>query len=1208
MRLSHLEIIGFKSFANKLDIKFSDGVTAVVGPNGCGKSNIVDAIRWVLGEQRATALRGERMEDIIFNGTASRKPLGMAEVSLTIDNSEQRLPIEYSEVTITRRYFRSGDSEYFLNKVPCRLKDITDLLLDTGMGTHAYSIIEQGMVDSIVNGSALDRRHLIEEAAGINKYKSRRRLAERKLESTQQDLLRIADLLEEVERNTGSLRRQLWKFERFQRLTHDKKEVELAVVYHQYQALREQGEPVRLALEALSRDRTALTVAISAAEARMESRNLELTEKERVLREWQEEVNTCDELIRGSNERALVARTRRNGLEARLEVVSKESDTIEAEQEHMAERRTRAQEELDGMGDALEQAKTAFQERDARAQAFSTQVIGRREAMRVLQNRRLDVMSRLTEKRAEIAAIETRMDGQRNRQYDINHTRARLTTEITDFDEKGNAAQKELKAVSLLVDENRELKAEVEEASQDLQRRRESIRERLSLLDTELATKSREHSLLTRMRQQYEGYGQGVRALLVDGPSINGLQGTLADVLTVDSRYAGVIEAFLGDTSQSILSETTEDALTGIANLTDRQAGQASFLIMDRFASRTLQTVPVSDPAIIGRASDFVTLPENVRPLVVYLLSQSILVTDLDAALRLSPHFSDEAGWRLLTLAGEVVDPAGIVTGGRGAQTDAHLLSRVSRLETLEEEISGQRAEREKLGAELADVVARVNALLERRTILDRTLAEQQPRQMKIDQSVRQFDFQRTQLVEREKQLAQEADGIETQTKDQATVLKTVREAMTALVRSREEAEAADQEAQDELRQIEAENQRLSNQAQEARVTHISLESRRNELRTTAGHIGQQLERLTQTHSQRKQEITLATQQMTELNQTLAQCEEELKVLYTQRREKEVGRDTVLSTHRALQDEVRSLQNDAMEARKALTLIQDQIHGKELQDAELYMRSQEIRRSMMQQYDADPEQMAEIPMIPGLDEFDASTATAMLDDVQRKVDELGPINMAAVEEFNAAKERLDFLTQQRDDLVEAKENLEKTIIKMNRAARARFLDTFEEVRHHFMKTFQALFEGGEADLILDDGDPLEVGIDITARPRGKRLQSIALMSGGETALTAIALLFAIYLVKPSPFCVFDEVDAPLDDANVRRFASALRQFVQDTQFLVVTHNKRTMEAADFLYGITMDDPGSSRMVSVKLSGESSSDMGSIVSPDMTDPNKVEESA
>jgi chromosome segregation protein len=1186
MRLSHLEIVGFKSFSSKLKVKFSDGITAVVGPNGCGKSNIVDAIRWVLGEHRATSLRGNRMEDIIFSGTALRKPLGMAEVSLTIDNQDQKLPIEYSEVTLTRRYFRSGDSEYFINKVRCRLRDITDLLLDTGMGAHAYSIIEQGMVDSIVNGSPMERRQLIEEAAGINKYKTRRRLAQRKLEGTEHDLVRIADLLEEVERTSGSLRRQVWKYDRHQRLTQDIQDIEVVIAYHNFMTFRQQAEPVRAKISELTKQKEMLSTRIRTVEANIEKQHLEMTEKERMLQERHALFNEVDSGIRTLNEQVLVNRERRSGLEHRVKIAEEDIERSQAELRQINDQQKRAQNDQQGVVEALEQTRTLFQERDKEAHAFAGQVTHLKESTRVLQSRRYMLIQQQTEKQAEIKALESRIDGLRNRQYDVGKTHEKIAGDLVDVDKNLKAAKKELHRAVLQVNESTKLKTSTDQDLQAKQQRREAGRERQSALATQLATREREHGLLVQMQQQYAGYEQGVKALMTDGPSIQGLRGTLAEQITVDKRYATVIEAQMGDILQYVVSESMDDAQQGIRYLRDNKVGTVSFLLLDRIIDQpgSVTDLPADDKGIIGRATDYVKTDKALAPALAYLLSHTVLVQDIETAFRLVPFFNDGQGWQLLTLAGEQIDPVGILTGGTGVEEDTSLLSRANRIETIETELNTLREEHRVLTEDLVTLATDLNVLIERRTMTDRALSEQQQSHMRIEQNVRQHEFQHEQLGDRERSLAQEAKTLTLQSDEAVTHLKEMRDEGVRSARSCEMAEAAAQEAQEELDQLEADGQRFSNAAHEARVALISLESRGNELRTTSTHLTQQDERLNTVLTQRREEIVQGTTLAAELNKVLEQGEEELKALYTNRREKELARDAVMEEHRAIQENVRSLQQDGQEGRNALSQIQEQIHQAELEDTELDMKGHQIRSLLIDQYETDPENITELPNIPGLETFDAETAQAIRHDLQRKLDELGPINMAAVEEYNVAKERVDFLKQQQDDLIGAKENLEKTIVKMNRAARARFLDTFEEIRHHFTKTFQALFEGGEADLKLEEGDPLEAGIEIMARPSGKRLQSIALLSGGETALTAIALLFAIYLVKPSPFCVFDEVDAPLDDANVRRFAAALHQFSQETQFLVVTHNKRTMEAADFLYGITMEEPGMSKMVSVRLEG------------------------
>ena len=515
--------------------------------------------------------------------------------------------------------------------------------------------------------------------------------------------------------------------------------------------------------------------------------------------------------------------------------------------------------------------------------------------------------------------------------------------------------------------------------------------------------------------------------------------------------------------------------------------------------------------------------------------------------------------------------------------------ARAERIAEIEGELEEDRAQRDKVAVELEGLETELAALADRQASVEQVLGESRRKLMETESRERQLDFERSRMTEQDEELAREADSLAADAKAATGEREQRKKAMETLARDRVSAEEEERTNQQTLDEMEEERQHLAEAANEARVALVSMESRSNELSTTDEFLTQENERLANLLTQRKTEAVEAGSQSTELEKAQQKNEKQLEAHYASRRERAVDRDAVLEEHQNLQEAERQLQQHLGENRNELTQVQEQVHQAELEDAELYMKSNEIRRQLMDRHDTDPEGMDELPRIEELDEYSPDAAQTLRDSIQRKVDDLGPINMAAVEEYRAGKERLDFLQQQQNDLIEAKDNLEKTIIKMNKAARSRFMTTFEEVRTNFMTTFQTLFEGGEADLMLEEGDPLEAGIEIMARPGGKRLQSLALLSGGETALTAIALLFAIYLVKPSPFCVFDEVDAPLDDANVRRFASALRQFTSDTQFLVVTHNKRTMEAADYLYGITMEEPGLSKMVSVRLEDAESED-------------------
>ena len=1197
MRLSHLEIIGFKSFSTRLKVKFSDGITAVVGPNGCGKSNIVDAIRWALGEHRATSLRGDRMEDIIFNGTAARKPLGMAEVSLTIDNSEQKLPVEYSEVTITRRYFRSGASEYQINKVPCRLKDITNLLLDTGMGAHAYSIIEQGMVESVVNGSPLERRQLIEEAAGINKYKTRRRLAQRKLEGTEHDLIRIADLLDEVERSVNALRRQVRKYERYDRLMQQMKDVEIVAACHEFLHLRRQTEPVRDRIRKLSDEKETLLARIRTAEAAVEANKAVQLEKETLLQDRQGTVNRIDEQIRTLNEELLVSKERSAGLEQRARSASEEAQEAETEQKRIRGDLSQIGSDRKTLDTALEQARTTFAARDAEARDFAGRIAAQKESSQVLRNHSMALIQKHSDGQAEISTLQAREETMRNRMGEIGAARKRLAEELDTNKKAAEAVMKELGEARKAVAENTTLNATLQESAQDAQNCLESAREAMSGIETALATAEKERALLDRMHRQYEGYGQGVKALLTNGAEIGGFRGVLADQIKIDKQYESVIAAYLDDMLQYVVAERMDAAEAGIGYLREKESGQVSFILLDRMKPRPSPSeLPFEDKGIIGRASSFVTSGEEVSPAVVHLLSRVVLVNDLETAYRLSPLFDTEQDWKLLTAGGEVVDPAGLLTGGSAVEDESDLLRRVERIEALDGEIAVGRSEREKTGEEIEGLSAELAALTERQSSVGQVLGKSQRELMELEARGRQCEFELARLGEQDGELEGESESLAGQVESAAADREQKKKELEKLARDRLAAEEEVGAHQDTLDELEGERQRLAESAHEARIALVNLESKSNELNTSGEFLAQEDERLSKLLDQRKTEAVEAGSQTKELRQNQERHEKQLEVLYKSRREREVDRDAVFEEHRNLQDEERGMQQGLGESRNGLTQVQEQVHQAELEDAELYMKSNEIRRQLMEKYDTDPESVEELPEIAEMEEYSSDAAQNLRYDLQRKVDDLGPINMAAVEEYRASKERLDFLQQQQNDLIEAKENLEKTIVKMNKAARTRFMTTFEEVRANFMTTFQTLFEGGEADLKLEEGDPLETGIEIMARPGGKRLQSLALLSGGETALTAIALLFAIYLVKPSPFCVFDEVDAPLDDANVRRFAGALRQFTSDTQFLVVTHNKRTMEAADYLYGITMEEPGLSKMVSVRLEGAESEELEPAVAP------------
>ena len=961
------------------------------------------------------------------------------------------------------------------------------------------------------------------------------------------------------------------------------KDVDVVIGCHKYLDLKQQSQPVQANIKKLGSEKESLLTRIRTADADVEVNNAVLLEKEGQLQNRQDTVNQIDDQIRTLNEDLLVSRERTAGLEQRAKTALAETELAETEQKRIQKQLAQIEDDRKTLNTGLEQARTAFAEREISAKASDEQIAVQKESTQVLRNRSFELIQKHSHEQAEISTLEARKDSLYSRSNEVAALRKKLSQELETNSKAVENLKKELLEGRNLVDENTLLNSTLQESVQNVRNRLETDRDEFSTVESTLATVEKERALLDRMHRQYEGYAQGVRNLLADGTEATGLQGVIADHISIEKEYESLIATYLDNMLQYVVADHEKDVLDSIRYLREHESGRVSFILLDRLKSRPAPSeLPFEDDGIIGRASSFVTASENLEPVIVHLLSRVVLVTDLETAFRLSPVFDTNQDWKLLTSDGEIIDPAGLLTGGSTVENESDLLRRKERINTLDGELKTYQVKRDKMAGEIEELSDELATLTERQSTTEQFLAKSQSKVMELENHEKQYDFELTRLNGQDEGLENEAESLAKQLKISEEESAKHSIDLEELTQNRTSIEDEVQENQEMLDELEIGRQRLSEAAHEARIALVSLESRSNELGTTDEFLSQENDRLTKVLLQRKAETLEAGEQTKKLKISQENHEKKLEVLYKSRREREIDRDAVLEEHRNLQDEVRGIQQKVGEGRNALTQVQEQVHQAELEVAELYMKSNEVRRQLMENHGTDPEEMDIPPQIDELEDYTSDAAQTLRHGIQSKVDELGPINMAAVEEYKVTKERLDFLQQQQTDLIEAKENLEKTIVKMNKAARARFMTTFEQVRKNFMTTFQTLFDGGEADLKLEEGDALETGIEIMARPGGKRLQSLALLSGGETALTAIALLFAIYLVKPSPFCVFDEVDAPLDDANVRRFASALRQFTNETQFLVVTHNKRTMEAADYLYGITMEEPGLSKMVSVRL--------------------------
>lgn len=1127
MYLSKLELHGFKSFAERTTLQFDPGITAVVGPNGCGKSNVVDAVRWVVGEQRARVLRSEKMDNVIFNGAARRRPLGMAEVLLTIENTRGVLPTEYGEVTIGRRLYRSGESEYLLNGVQCRLKDIVDLFMDTGMGAGAYSVIELKMVDEILSENAHDRRHLFEEAAGITKYKLRRAQTLRKLDGTQADLDRLRDLTDEIGKRVRSLKRQAEKAARFKEHAARLRSLELLLTVQEHTRLGSRQATTEGELAALRAETDALGAALLAEDERLTALQQELGRREQALAEAQRAAGRhAAQLHDAEAEQRLEAERRAATLRDR-ERTEREQAEDARRREHLAAEAARlaadeaeavpneasarraldaAQADRDRTHAALEAARATLEaaRRDAQ-QADHDRADAQRRLDRLAN--RLDLLAqdeaRLAQQQdddqAAMAALAQRRDAA------ARHL-AEATRDARDAEAARDAAEAARDAAQLTLEAARD-------ALRSAERRRDAAQAEVQLLESLLAS--------------YEEVGEAVQFLAEASGWHTGELLTVADVLACDEADRLALDAALGAYAACVVVAGAEQARQAAALLRAEQRGQATFLLLDRLQ---LPPSPPDEAALPLLRPRVRPAAPRYAPLADVLLHGTYVADRLDA-LELSA-LPPEAT-RVVARTGEWLERRGLVHAGSLPAAPSGAARRLGRREQLQT-----------ARAALAQAEALVQAALRRRderAARQRACADEQQR------------------LQAERQAAHHA----------LADADARAEAAHAARRAADEAfQAADADAR---RALDAHGAaRLA-----ALDAHNHLDTLRRELaRTRQAHAD--LEARRRRHAEHLDHLAQA---LTTADARLAGLQERLATLSAERDDLE---RTAAAARTALQQTKQDLV--ALDGRlRRARLQREQLLREEnlraVRLAEITTRRDETTRHLQEDFDTPPDALPPLP-----DDFDEAAARAEVQALRPLVRGAGNINALALEEYEQEHQRFDFLTRQQLDLEHAEQTLLQTIDEINTTAEARFRETFEAIRGHFGRLFQELFgEEAAADLLLaNPADLLESPIEIQARPRGKRPTTIAQLSGGEKTLTAIALLFAIYLVKPSPFCILDEVDAPLDDANVERFMRLIRSFANDIQFILITHNKRTMEAADRLYGVTMEEQGVSRLVGVRF--------------------------
>jgi chromosome segregation protein len=1177
MYLSKLEIIGFKSFANRTVLKFDPGMTAIVGPNGCGKSNVVDAIRWALGEQKASILRSDLMENVIFNGSRFRKSLGMSEVALTIENTKGILPTEYQEVTITRRLFRSGESEYLLNKAQCRLKDIVELFMDTGMGANAYSVIELKMIEQILSDKTEERRKLFEEAAGVTKYKARRKEALRRLDQVSSDLERIDDIIKEVTKNVGSLERQAEKAAKYNQVQTDLRILEVDVLEREFAQATGRLDPLKKLFSENEEVRSTVMLELEKFEGLIdvvirEEQEIEeqLLIAERTLKDKNETFSRLRETVASTDERI-------NSLSVQYDRTLKDIERIEEEVTSQTTAKEKAAATIGGFEESVATLKAENESSKLTYDAARTELDGKRTDLLNTQRAVSSIIMEKDSLSGESAQLKARLEEVLRRSERVAEDEGQLSERVKTLKTEENTYAIEHETALRAL-------ADAEQARREAIGERERIKERIDVLQSnsfglqrEIGQHLSKMEFLTSLVERSLGTSEGAEFLVKNhGWSKTGMPVTVLDAVSTSAEYRVAIENALGDSGQYFITSTRAEALEAIESLKHSQKGKATFIALDEVPVSTNSDVSTS---VGKKASEIISIDAKYRDLYSILLGNTIIVSDLSEALEAKKSGSFA---KYVTLDGEIVTRDGVIRGGSKKTSEGSLIGKQQQIEELEKSVKELRVRMEEVDSEIGALNISYDAIT--LAAFETALSSSQNLFRSTERKLEQASYDIKRSTERLSVLEKE--------REELALRKATHDRRSAEIAP--EVEALESKYQDATRMlaelqgvVQLAETKLSEES--AKYTEIQvkfseaqsqLEQTRSEIARLESSIRTDGELLVEKKADCERFITEKKDYETklgELKTMLASLEEEIKT-------SEASHQEIASKRKEKQDLVHSYREELrvhrQEQDKTISASHElQLKIQELENKIIALRERaiaefEIIELIIKEYGED-------------DSFSFGESRERITQMKQQLRNLGNVNLLAYEEYTKEKERQEFLTTQRKDLVDAQMTLHTTIEEINTTATTKFTETFEQVKIYFQEIFQSLFsEGDECELRLEEGkDPLEAQIEIIAKPRGKKPNTIESLSGGEKTMTAIALLFAIYLVKPSPFCILDEVDAPLDDANIDRFLQLIRRFTLDTQFIVVTHNKRTMAAADALYGVTQEEDGVSKIVSVRLKKE-----------------------
>ena len=1180
MYLKRLELQGFKSFADKTVLEFMPGITSVIGPNGSGKSNISDAIRWVLGEQSMKSLRGSKSLDIIFAGTQNRKSLGFAEASLVFDNTDGTLPIEYSEVIVTRKIYRSGETGYYINKTPCRLKDVLELFMDTGIGKDGYSIIGQGKIDEILSNKSEDRRHIFEEAAGIVKYRVRKAESEKKLEHTKVNLLRINDILSEIETNIEPLKLQSEKAKKYLNLREELKNIEIGLFLYNIEKYKKD-------LEEIVKDEEIYKEQCNEEEGRLErikalkeelkneidSLTLKIEEMSNLGFESQKEIEMLNSDINVSNTR--IANNTENSerfkneieeLQKRIEELEEEKKQKEEKKENLKINRVKFENELKEKEEELAKITKKLSSKELEIEEHKKRVEENTD-------KRYELQSNINEQEINYQNYEKRQEQIKNEIRtnisELDSTRLKkedISKDFYEIDNKRNALLSQLN--------------EINEKRQEADKKIKEYDNNINMLLSEMRIKDSKLKFLIETEKEKEGYIKSVKMLLKDCENIKelgkGMHGVLANVIEVPEEEQTAIEMCLGASLQNIVTDTEEDAKRLVEHMRKNNLGRGTFLPISSVRGKKLEKIKGHEKGLIGIASDLIKYDKKYEQIILNLLGRTVIVDNMETAVKVAKQNS--YAFRIITLEGDVINPSGAITGGSVAKKTVNILGRSREIEKLEKEVANLKTKIEKLEKEKIEYENGVEDILEGASSLEKELQEIEinyatgkQKVIAIDENITRIETRLNKLKEEQKRLEeQKEEALQNKEKFEkmCETISEENEKLTKIITEFAELNKDNQKYVDDL------NFDITN----LKISVSSFDESENSIQELQERINTEIENTNKSIQNKKEQIEQIKQDNFNLEKTIEEIKEKIKQI----------KETVKNSGSKIEE----LKEQRIEKNKKLASQEDEITSKfkiiedlksqivkiDVKKTKTEDEINEIINKMWEEYELTPNNVVDYKKPDNI-----QLTQKKVKELRNALKELGSVNIDSIEEYKNLKERYDFMCEQRVDLENTMAKLRKVITEMTGIMKEQFSEKFKLINKNFAEVFKELFGGGTASLKLEDEENiLECGIEITVQPPGKKLQNMMLLSGGEKAFTAIALLFAILKINPAPFCVLDEIEAALDDVNVYRYAEYLKKFAKDTQFLVITHRKGTMEAADTVYGVTMEESGISKLLSIKL--------------------------